>query len=152
MIKLYNLILFSILLLSCPTHSQQYNFEITNQEKGFPSSSVNKIFKGSNGLLWYGTEGAGLIRYDGNSFISHNEYKNTENLFITDIIENFNKELLVATKYRGLLIFDGNKFINEIKYATINGAFDSFDQLLKTDKSIYGISKIEFIVLMINTI
>ncbi len=141
MIKLYHLILFSILLLSCPTHSQQYNFEITNQEKGFPSSSVNKIFKGSNGLLWYGTEGAGLIRYDGNSFISYNEYKNTENLFITDIVENFNKELLITTKYKGLLVFDGNKFTNEIKYKTINGSFDFFDQLLRTDKVIYGISK-----------
>ena len=109
MIKLYHLILFSILLLSCPTHSQQYNFEITNQEKGFPSSSVNKIYKSSNGLLWYGTEGAGLIRYDGNSFVSYNSYKNTENLFVTDIIENDQKELILTTKYRGLLLFDGKK-------------------------------------------
>ena len=141
MIKLYHLILFSILLLSCPTHSQQYNFEITNQEKGFPSSSVNKIYKSSNGLLWYGTEGAGLIRYDGNSFVSYNSYKNTENLFVTDIIENDQKELILTTKYRGLLLFDGKKITREISYKTIAGDFDVFDKLVKVDTVIYGISK-----------
>ncbi|KIX20999.1 hypothetical protein SY27_09480 [Flavobacterium sp. 316] len=140
MIKLYHLILFSFFLLSCPIQSQQYNFEIINQEKGFPSSSVNKIFKSSDGLFWYGTEGAGLIRYDGNQFVNYNKFKGLENFFITDIIESDDKNLILTTKFRGLLVFNGKKIIKGIKYPSYNGRLDVFKKIIKTDTKIYGIT------------
>jgi len=140
MIKLYHLILFSLLfLISFPNYSQQYNFEIINQEKGFPSSSVNKIFKCSNGLLWYGSNGTGLIRYDGNSFINYNKFNDIENFFITDIIEN-DGELLLLTRYRGLLVFNGKEFTKSVKYLSVNESVDKIDKIIKVDTAVYGIS------------
>ncbi|WP_159779940.1 triple tyrosine motif-containing protein, partial [Flavobacterium sp. 9AF] len=140
MIKRYNLILFLFLyLISSPNFSQQYNFEIINQEKGFPSSSVNKIYKSSNGLIWYGSNGTGLIRYDGNGFINYNKFKDIENFFITDILESKDK-LLLLTKYRGLLVFNGKEFTNKIDYLFVNGKVDVIEKLIKIDSVVYGIS------------
>ena len=141
MIKLYHLILFSFFfLISHQNYSQQYNFEVINQEKGFPSSSVNKIFKSSNGLLWYGSNGTGLIRYDGNSFINYNKYQDIENFFITDIAEH-KGELLLLTKYRGLLVFNGQQFTKIIDYKTINDTVDVIQKIVKIDTIVYGVSK-----------
>ncbi|NHN27948.1 PAS domain S-box protein [Flavobacterium jejuense] len=141
MIKLYHLILFSFLLLiSFPNYSQQYNFEIINQEKGFPTSSVNKIFKSSNGLLWYGSNGTGLIRYDGNSFINYNKFKDVENFFITDIAENDGK-LFLLTKYRGILVFNGKEFIKSIDYLFVGNEIDVIRKIIKVGDIIYGISE-----------
>ncbi|WP_165395950.1 PAS domain S-box protein [Flavobacterium sp. J27] len=140
MIKLYHLILIlSLYLISSPNYGQQYNFEIINQEKGFPSSSVNKIFKSSNGLLWYGSNGTGLIRYDGNSFINYNKFNEIENFFITDILES-NNELLLLTRYRGLLIFNGKEFTKKVDYPVINGKIDVIEKIIKIGSQVYGVS------------
>jgi PAS domain S-box-containing protein len=140
MVKFYYLIFFSLFLLPYTLQGQQYNFEIINQERGFPSSSVNKILKSNDGLLWYGTNGAGLVRYDGNSFIHYNRFENLENLFITDIIEDKNKNLLLTTRYKGLFVFDGRKIIKEIEYIKYDEEIDVFQKLVKTNNKIYGIS------------
>ena len=102
--------------------------------------NINKIFKSSNGLLWYGSNGTGLIRYDGNSFINYNKYHDIENFFITDIAEH-KGELLLLTKYRGLLVFNGQQFTKIIDYKVINDSVDVIQKIVKIDTIVYGVSK-----------
>lgn len=141
MVKFYNLILFLLFLSTSLIQGQQYNFEIINQERGFPSSSVNKIFKNFDGLLWYGTNGAGLVRYDGNSFTHYNSFGNSENLFITDIIEDKSHNLILTTRYKGMFVFDGKKIIKSIPYQTYNNQFDIVQKMVKVGDKIYGVSQ-----------
>lgn len=48
--------------------SQTHNFHIYNPENGFPQSQVHSICQDKRGFMWFGTDGGGLVKFDGISF------------------------------------------------------------------------------------
>ncbi|MGX7667486.1 PAS domain S-box protein [Flavobacterium pedocola] len=121
-IAFYSLLLF----LACQnTFGQVFNYEILDQNSGLPSSSVISITQDSRNLIWIGTDGAGLIRYDGQNFRIINKSKKAEGFFVTDIAEDCNKNIIAATKFTGLLIYNGQEFIKELDYknSPIKGSY-----------------------------
>lgn len=100
-----------ILIAQC-TVAQQFKFDVINHEKGLCSSTINKLYKDSRGLLWIGGDGAGLFSYNGYEFKNYNKVNQYENLFVTDIIENKNKQLVISSKYLGILFLKAISLLN----------------------------------------
>ena len=48
--------------------AQQYDFQRFSVEEGLPRSGVYCLLEDSRGFLWVGTEGGGLVRFDGRQF------------------------------------------------------------------------------------
>ncbi|WP_313807422.1 PAS domain S-box protein [Flavobacterium sp.] len=110
MIKKITFYIF-FLFLSAGLYSQVYDYEHINQDKGLPSSTVFSIIQDSRDLIWIGTDGAGLIRYNGSSFKVINKSQEKEGFFVMDIAEDQNHNIVVATKYDGLMVYNGKEFI-----------------------------------------
>ena len=116
-------------------------FDVINHEKGLFSSSVNKIYKDSRGLLWVGGDGAGLFSYNGNEFKNYNKINKHENLFIKDIIENDKKQLVLSSDYVGILFFEGSKFIKLTRLTRTDTETPThIAKFSKTKKGIFGFS------------
>lgn len=45
--------------------TERYNVSYIDLKSGLPHNNVSAIFVDSNGFLWIGTYGGGLVRYDG---------------------------------------------------------------------------------------
>ena len=45
--------------------TERYNVSYIDLKNGLPHNNVSAIFVDSNGFLWVGTYGGGLVRYDG---------------------------------------------------------------------------------------
>ncbi|CAM3508404.1 Signal transduction histidine kinase [Flavobacterium saliperosum S13] len=126
---------------------QVFDYEILNQNNGLPSSSIFSVIQDSRNLIWIGTDGAGLVRYDGANFEIINKSEREEAFFVTDIVEDNNKNIVVATKYSGLLVYNGQKFIKDFdKYNTkIAGAF--VQKLWQTSSGTYCFTDAEVFLL-----
>lgn len=117
-----SLIFFLIILINPLLFGQVYDFQAINQNDGLPSSSVNVLFQDSRNYLWIGTEGGGLVRYDGISYAIYGQSQGLPGGFVTDIAENQNQDLILGTRYGGLYSFNGKQFkaISNIAKHTIS--------------------------------
>ena len=84
---IYILILIQ-LILSYHANSQTYNFKNFNTEHGLPQSQVLSLFQDHNGYMWFGTNGGGAGKYNGNKFTTLNDNDGLVSNIIYSIIEN----------------------------------------------------------------
>lgn len=110
--------IFKIILLSSflffiglKCFCQTYNFKNYNTEQGLPQSQVLSIFQDSKGYIWFGTNGGGVGRYDGNKFFTISENDGLINNVVYSITENNKNELLFGTM-KGLCVYNGLTFKN----------------------------------------
>ena len=92
---------------------QVYEFKSINQEDGLPSSGINVLYQDSRNFIWIGTDGGGVLKYDGQNFNQIDFQNNIPIESISDIIEDENKNIIIATKYFGIYVFDGSKIIHK---------------------------------------
>jgi PAS domain S-box-containing protein len=145
---LKSLFLFVLLLLShVPVSGQIYDFQSISQEDGLPSSSVNVIFQDSRDFIWIGTEGGGLVKYDGIHYEIYNRNNGLFGEFITDIIEDINQNLIIATRYNGIFIYDGVRFIKNINISNKQLSSNLVYKLIKTKGGIVAISDKEMVLI-----
>lgn len=68
-------IIFLFWLLFLPgTYAQGFpelTFSSLNTSNGLPTNLITSVFKDSRGLIWFGTENSGLLRYDGKMIKSY---------------------------------------------------------------------------------
>lgn len=77
---------------------------ITIPDNGFSCGLVD-----SEGNIWFGSNGGGVFRYDGNTFENYTEEYGLSSNQVFSIIEDNNKHLWFGTQ-NGLNKFDGNTF------------------------------------------
>jgi ligand-binding sensor domain-containing protein len=82
---------------------------------GFPSAYpapklVNSIFQDKNGILWFASNGGGVYRYDGKSFIAFTEKNGLCNNFVVSVFEDHAGNLWFATQFGGVSRYDGKSF------------------------------------------
>ncbi|MET0759821.1 MAG: PAS domain S-box protein, partial [Flavobacterium sp.] len=145
--SLRNKLVFLFSFLSFIATSQVYDFQSINQESGLPSSVINCITQDSRDLIWIGTDGAGLVRYDGNNFETLDQSKGLEGIFVTDIVEGLNKNLIIATRYNGIYIYDGATFRKSINPEGPIISSNTVYKLLKSKNGIYCITEQEIILI-----
>ena len=71
------LIIASLWFAICPMVAEarnfsyeQYNMSYLTMNSGLPHNSVNDVYADSYGFIWIATNGGGLVRYDGYSFVN----------------------------------------------------------------------------------
>jgi PAS domain S-box-containing protein len=140
-------IYFSLFLISSLVNGQVYDFEVINQKNGLPSTTIHSIIQDSRNLIWIGTDGAGLVRYDGENYKAINKLGNKEGFAVTSIVEDVNHNIIFSTQEAGLIIYDGQKIIKSFSKdnSTITGEY--VQKLLLSPKGIYCFTENEIFLL-----
>lgn len=132
----YRLQIFSLLLIFvCANNSfaQLYTFENFNHKKGLISSGILTVAEGPQGYIWLGSDGAGLIKYDGKTFDYLEDKQKKRKRHISAISFGKNQEVYYGTQYRGFFKFDNTKEIplNQIsKSGQARGVFKIKENLV----------------------
>ena len=130
-----------------PVFGQIYDFKSINQEDGLPSSTINAIFQDSRDYLWFGTEGGGLVKYDGISYEVFNKNTGLNGEYITDIVEDDNNNIVVATRYSGIYVYDGSQFVKSFNERNKLLSSNKIFKLLKTAAGVAAISDAEVVII-----
>ncbi len=142
-------LLFFFCFLSASIKAQVYaDYELINQEKGLPSSTIFSIMQDSPAILsGSGTDGAGSVRYNGSSFRVINKSAEKDGFFVTDIVEDQNTNIVAATKYDGLFVYNGKEFIKN--FTLHNSIFKSniIQKLYADTNGVYCFTNKEVILL-----
>ncbi|MGH2667228.1 PAS domain S-box protein [Flavobacterium sp.] len=131
--------------VSFQVSAQVYDFQCINQDDGLPSSSINAVFQDSRNYLWIGTEGGGLVKYDGIDYEVFDRNKGLSGEFITDITEDANTNIIIGTRYGGIHVYDGQFFSRRFSRNTKALTDDLVYKVLKTDEGIVVVAKNEVI-------
>ena len=110
-IRKYSIIFLCLFLISISGVSQTYNFKNYNIEQGLPQSQVLAIYQDHNGVMWFGTNGGGAGKFDGNKFATISDNDGLINNIVFSIVENHKKELVFGTS-KGISVYNGLKFKN----------------------------------------
>ncbi|MES2592661.1 MAG: two-component regulator propeller domain-containing protein [Bacteroidota bacterium] len=109
----YHLLTFIFLCFFLNTiFAQQYNFKNYGTKNGLAGSTVNAIFQDSKGFMWFGTQGAGISRFDGKIFKNFTKKDGLIGNDITCINEDHSGNIWIGTSTDGVSKFDGVKFSN----------------------------------------
>lgn len=146
MVKKYFFYIFCFFSIG-PVLGQIYDFQSINQEDGLPSSTVNTIFQDSRDYLWFGTEGGGLVKYDGISYEIFNKNAGLNSEYITDIVEDDNNNIVIATRYSGIFVYDGSQFIESFNERNKLLSSNKIFKLLKTPDGVAAISDTEAVLI-----
>jgi len=122
--------------------AQSYNFTNFTVENGLSQPQILSVFQDTDGVMWFGTNGGGITKYDGNSYEYITDKDGLVDNVVFSIVKDKKGRILIGTN-NGLSVFDGTHFKN---YTTENGMshnrvfcifFDSKDNaLLGTGKGI----------------
>lgn len=97
----YILLLFLVLFIG-PIYSQLYHYEKYDIENGLSQVNVNTLFEDSDGFLWIGTQGGGVNRFDGKSFVTYNEKDGIPGELVTAVTAGTNGNIFVGSTWGGI--------------------------------------------------
>ncbi|MES2284166.1 MAG: two-component regulator propeller domain-containing protein [Bacteroidota bacterium] len=119
MSNFFHRILLTILFFSLLTkvEGQVYNFSNYTVESGLSQPQILAVFQDDNGVMWFGTNGGGINKYDGNSYESITDKDGLADNVVYCITKDKKGRILIGTN-NGLSVFDGIRFKN---YTTKNG-------------------------------
>jgi len=120
-------------LLQTELFSQQYFFRNYSVEEGLPQSSVYCMLQDSRGFIWMGTAGAGVTRFDGQTFETFNEANGLSDNVIRSLMQDSKGNIWIGTD-KGLTFYDGYHFKKIGKSEGLNGS-----SVLKTIEGSNGI-------------
>ena len=92
--------------------AQQYNFIRYSVAEGLPQSQVFSTFHDSKGYIWFGTQGGGLSRFDGEDFENYSTKDGLPSNYVQAIFEV--QGAIWAGTQEGLCFFEGQGF-QEVK-------------------------------------
>ncbi len=89
-------------------YSRMQNY---NTEQGLALSAVSSGFMDRTGNLWFGTEGGGVSRYDGKSFVNYTTAQGLANNNVYCITQDRVGNLWFGTEGGGVSRYDGQTFV-----------------------------------------
>ena len=111
--------------------AQLYTFKNFSHKDGLPIASVLSISQSQDGTLWLGTDGAGLLSYDGYNFSENNTRYFENNHHVSSVIED-KEGLLFTSQYKGLYRYVNNSY--QLIAASNNQVrLDSFNYSVQRD-------------------
>lgn len=93
-------------LISADAH---LNIKVFDVEQGINSSYINCMLKDKNGLMWFGTDGAGLCKFDGNIYSTYTKEQGLPDDYVGVLYEDKSGNIWIANT-KGYVVFDGVKF------------------------------------------
>ncbi|MDN3204090.1 sensor histidine kinase [Algoriphagus sediminis] len=110
----------------------QGKFITYREAHGLPTNNLNSLAEDSNGKLWFGTEGGGITRYEGEGFVNFSTEQGLAEEIVMSIEEDQNNDIWFGTVYGGVSHFDGTKFTN---YSESQGLADDIVLSIIEDSS-----------------
>lgn len=132
-LRLNNYLLLLIFLFTHELQAQLYTFENFNHKSGLTSSGILTVAEGPQGYIWFGTDGAGLIKYDGKEFDYLEDKQGKRKRHISAIAFGKNQDVFFGTQYRGFFTLDkGKEYPIKVvsKLGQARGVFKLKDNLL----------------------
>jgi len=80
---------------------QLYTFKKFDHRSGLSLSSILSVQEDQNGFIWLGTDGSGLIRYDGHEFEDLSSFQGRQSHHVSGIHFSKSNQLYFATEYQG---------------------------------------------------
>ena len=102
-----------LLLSSKVSIAQLYTFKNYDHTDGLILSSILSVNESDDGYLWFGTDGAGLMRFDGKKMDYLQDIQGRTNRHVNSITFNDQGDVLFSTQYRGIFKLQYNQ-INRI--------------------------------------
>lgn len=87
--------------MSFTTYGQLYTYRSFDHKDGLVLSSVLSVAEDHDGFIWFGTDGAGLIRYDGKTFDNLSKFQGRTSRHISNISFSKDNILYFSTEYQG---------------------------------------------------
>lgn len=112
---------------------QLYSFKKFDHKNGLQLNAVLSIFPQQDGSLLLGTNGAGIIEFDGYSFKEYVRETQRENLFVSDIV-SVDNTIYFISKYSGLYKVNQNK---EIKSLYLNSAYGDYFKMIAKKNELF---------------
>jgi PAS domain S-box-containing protein len=109
-----------LLFSSAVSNAQLYTFKNFDHTDGLILSSVLSVNESNNGYLWFGTDGAGLMRFDGKKMDYLEEIQGRTNRHVNSIAFNEEGNVFFSTHYRGIFKLKYNR-IDRIDSIQLNG-------------------------------
>ncbi|PHR48808.1 MAG: hypothetical protein COA32_04910 [Fluviicola sp.] len=115
-VRIFICVLF--LLIATVSNAQLYTFKNYDHTDGLILSSLLSVNESSDGYLWFGTDGAGLMRFDGKKMDYLEEIQGRTNRHINSIDFDDQGNVIFSTQYRGIFKLRYNQIerIDSIQY------------------------------------
>jgi ligand-binding sensor domain-containing protein/serine phosphatase RsbU (regulator of sigma subunit) len=107
--KIRSLLLFTLVLFSLSFLAQKNNFNKYSIKTGLPQNTVYRIFQDTKGYIWFGTDGGGVSKFNGEEHVVITKKDGLASNVIRDIIEDHLGNLWFATD-EGVSVFNGTTF------------------------------------------
>ncbi|MGB1031064.1 MAG: ligand-binding sensor domain-containing protein, partial [Flavobacteriales bacterium] len=123
--------LFYLLCFALPSEAQLYNIEVYSVRDGLGQSQVFDIYQDQRGILWMGTSGGGLSKFNGKKISTIGRAEGLRDPFVKSINELPNGRLFIGG-IEGSCIYNGLEFqiIEELEGKEI-------EFTIKTDSCLY---------------
>ena len=95
-----------------PFDKKAYEFTGFTEEHGLGNNFVYCVRMDSKGNIWFGTDGNGLTKYNGETFTTYNESNGLKSNVIYSITEDINGHIWFSTADAGLYKYNGEVFEN----------------------------------------
>ncbi len=104
---LYSLIIY--LMFSYTSFAQQYFFRSYGVEEGMPQSEVFDVIEDHQGVMWFATNGGGLVRFSGLKLETFTTEDGLLSNTTGNLFQDSKKRIWISTP-QGVNIYDGNSF------------------------------------------
>lgn len=99
----------SLFLLPVLVCAQQYGFRNFSLEEGLPHTEVQALMQDSRGIIWVGTNGGGLSRFNGNSFKTFTTRDGMPDNIVYSLCEDWDGNIWMGS-VNAIVRFDGISF------------------------------------------
>lgn len=77
-----------------------------SEKNGLPTSIIRCVFEDKDGIIWLGSEGRGLMRFNSEKIVYYNKKNNFPSDFVVSLFPYSKHELLVGTYDQGLYLLN----------------------------------------------
>jgi len=95
--KIKHILILLFTLSGVNTYSQQFKFQHYSIEEGLPQSQVYAMIQDSRGLLWIGTKGGGLSKFNGKEFTTFTKEEGLSGDKIYALFEDSKHNIWIGT-------------------------------------------------------
>jgi len=124
-------------LFAAKLHSQTYPFSNFTVDNGLPHGQVLSTFQDEFGVMWFGTSGGGIAKYDGRNFEYITDKEGLADNVVFCMTKDKDGQILIGTN-NGLSVYNENAPLNTSKfknYTVKNGLSDNrIFSIFKDDK------------------
>ena len=104
------ILLSAFLLLANIQWAQLYTFNNYNHRDGLNTESTLSSVQDQDGYLWVGTDGGGLMRFDGKNFQEMGSLSSVNSFHVSSIIATHEKKIVFATLFDGIYSYSKNNY------------------------------------------